>query len=226
MHDQITVNEVDLIRARESRESLMHSIDAKRPTAWRVYGYPESLTFEHYLTAYTRTGAGQGAIHRLRDHCWADGIRIKSPSSDDESTWEKTVSAQLKKIRAWAKLRDFDRRQMIGRFAALIYRVRDGKRLSEPMERARELVDIVPVDESQIKVVQWDSDPASDRYMQPMVWQYRARSPSSTNTQGQPDEWQDVHWTRVQVFAEGVAGPNFFEGRPLLGPGFNALVDM
>lgn len=224
--NEIIVNEVDLVRARESREALLGALDSKRPTAWSVYGYPSDLKFSDYLSAYTRGGAGHGAIHRLLDACWDGEFRIKSQSSDKELPAEKQIKAALKKIRARQKLRDLDRRQMIGRFSAMIYRVRDGKNLIDPMGSASELVDIVAVDESQIKVEQWDSNPASERYMQPVMWQYRARSPSTGDTQGQPDEWQDVHWSRVQVFAEGVAGPNFFEGVPLLRAGFNSLVDL
>lgn len=224
--NEILVNEVDLIRARESREALIGALDTKRPTAWSVYGYPDKLDFKHYLTAYTRMGAARGAVHRLLDGCWVDGVRIKAPGKDAETQWEVAVKASLKKIRAWHKLRDLDRRQMIGRFAAMIYRVRDGKALREPMERASELVDLIPVDEGQIKVTLWDAEPTSARYMQPLMWQYRARSHGATDTQGQPNEWQDVHWSRVQVFAEGVAGANFFDGLPLLEAGFNALVDI
>lgn len=220
------VNEVDLIRTREARETLMGALDAKRPAAWAVYGYPQTITYAQALTAYQRGGAGYGAVHRLLDGCWTDGIRIKATGSDKEGAPEKQIKAALKKIRAWRKLRDLDRRQMIGRYAAIIYRVRDGKELREPMDGAAELVDVVPVDESQIKVTQWDSDPSSERYMLPITWQYRTRSPATSDTQGQPDEWQDVHWTRVQVFAEGVPGVNFFEGRSLLEPGFNSLVDL
>lgn len=204
----------------------MGALDSKRPTAWSIYGYPDSPSYQQLLSAYSRGGAGFGAVRRLLDGCWVDGIRIKSPGSDKESATENQIKAVFKKIRAWRKLRDFDRRQMIGRYAAMIYRVRDGKTLKDPMESASELVDLVPVDESQIKVTQWDSDTASERYAMPVMWQYRARTPSAGDTQGQPDDWQDVHWTRVQVFAEGVAGANFFEGHSLLEPGFNSLVDL
>ena len=111
--NQLTVNEADIIRAREAL--LSGSLDAKRPTAWAVYGYPDHVSFDQYRTAYERTGAGRGAVHRLLDGCWADGIRIKSPASDKESATEKQIKAAMKRVRGWAKLRDLDRRQMIGR---------------------------------------------------------------------------------------------------------------
>lgn len=223
----INVNTSDyaIRQAREELAGFAGSLDAKRPAAWRQFGYRETLTFTDYLQAYERGGAGQGAVHRILDKCWECPPRIKQPAKDEETPWETKLTKLLTGVKGWQKLRDFDRRNMVGRYAGLIYRVADGLALREPMVRASRLVDLVPVYEDQLKVTQWDSDLNSENYGQPTMWQYRMRRPMGTDTQGAPDQWQDVHPSRVQILAEGSVG-DFMDGVPLLKAGFNALVDL
>jgi len=219
----IIANEIDLIRARE--DLLGSALDQKRPDSWRVYGYPDQITFRTMLAAYERGGAGHGAVHRLLDGCWQGLPRIKQPAADKETPWEKKTAQVLRSVRAWHKLRDFDRRNMVGRYAALIYRVADGKALREPLDRAQRLVDLVPVYEDQITVTKWETDTTSEGYGQPLMYQYKTRRLEGADMQGAPMEWQDVHPSRVQIMAEGSAG-DMFDGVPMLKAGFNALVDI
>lgn len=222
----LTLNTSDL-EIRRARESLLTfgSLDAKRPDAWRQFGYRDNLTFEDFIQAYDRGGAAHGAVHRILDKCWQDRPRIKQPDADEETEWETKLKALFSSINAWAKLRDFDRRNMIGRYAALIYRVADGLPLRDPLVRGTRLVDLVPVYESQLKVTVWDSDPDSETYGQPLMYQYRRKPVNHGDTQGRPDQWADVHPSRVQILAEGSVG-DMFDGVPLLRAGFNSLVDL
>lgn len=216
----------DVIRSREELASFFLGLDAKRPGAWMQYGWPETVGFEQMYRAYERSGAGFGAVHRLVDGCWQKKPRIKSPWQDKETPWERKVSQVIKSIRGWAKLKELDRRNMVGRYAGLIYRVADNKPLNQPLDRATKLVDIVPVWEGQLKVTKWHSDPAdAEQYGKPAMFQYRRRDLSATDNQGKPDEWADVHPSRVQILAEGSVG-DMFEGVPLLRAGFNQLVDL
>lgn len=221
-----TVNTADVARARAEFLGIWGALDAKRPSAWEQYGYKQDLTFDDFRRAYERGGAGYGAVHRLLDKCWQDVPRIKKPESDREDAWEKAVDKLLKGVKAWQKLRDFDRRNMVGRFSALIYRVADNMELREPLGTGGKLVDLIPLYEDQLKVTGWDSDTNSPTYGEPTMYQYRRRSPTATgDTQGKPEEWADVHPSRVQLLAEGSVG-DFFDGVPLLKPGFNNLVDI
>jgi len=227
MADPITVNssDLDIIRARENLLGLFGALDAKRPTAWVQYGYPEDIPFDKLLSAYERGGAGHGAVHRLLGKCWEQSPRIKTPDADDESAWEKKAAKVLKAVQAFKKLRDFDRRNMVGRFAGLIYRVKDSKTLDLPLARATALVDIVPVFENQLRVLKWVDDQQAEDFGQPAMFEYRSRPPQTIDTQAQPEKWVAVHPSRVQILAEGSVG-NLFDGVPLLRAGFNALVDL
>lgn len=221
---EIITNSLEISRVR--REFLGSlGLDAKRPTAWTQYGYSQHVSFDMLYAAYERGGAGHGAVHKLLDGCWQKLPRIKRPNSDTESPWEKGVGNLLRSVRAMAKLKDLDRRNMVGRYAAIIYRVADSKALAEPLQRATKLVDLIPVYEDQLKVTTWHTDPEAENYGTPAMFQYRKISPPGTETQGRPEEWADVHPSRVQILAEGSTG-DFFEGVPLLRAGFNRLVDL
>ena len=217
-------NTYDLQLAREAVAGF-GSLDTKRPTAWSQYGYANNPTFAEMLRAYERHPAAHGAVHRLLDKCWQSLPRIKSPASDEETPWEQRVNAIMRNTQAWAKLRDLDRRNMVGRYAALIYRVADGKSLREPLDRASRLVDLVPLYEDQLRVTMWGSDAASETYGQPLMYQYQSRRVTTGDNQGQPIEWADVHPSRVQILAEGSVG-DMFDGVPMLRAGFNSLVDL
>ncbi len=222
---EFVTNTYEIARAREALAAGFGSLDAKRPTAWSQYGYTDNPTFAQMLQAYERHPAAHGAVHRLLDKCWQSLPRIKSPASDQETPWEQRTASVLRSVSAWAKLRDLDRRNMVGRYAALIYRVADGKGLREPLDRAARLVDLVPVYEDQIRVTTWDSDAASPSYGQPLMFQFQSRRVTTGDNQGQPIEWADVHPSRVQILAEGSVG-DMFDGVPMLRAGFNALVDL
>lgn len=211
-----------------ARASVLYGmgLDNKRPDAWTQYGWPEALSVDSLRRAYERGGPGHGAVHRLLDKCWQEWPRIKSPEADEESPWETTLGKLLDGINAWQKLRDFDRRNMVGEYAGLIYRVADGQALSTPLAAAKRLVDLVPVYQDQLRVTAWHNDPADpDNFGSPKMFQYRRRVLSQKDTQGQPADWDDVHPSRVQLLAEGSVG-DFLDGVPLLKAGYNHLVDL
>lgn len=223
----VNTTDYELRRAREELAAgWAGSMDTKRPDAWTQYGYPTEVSFSRLLTAYSRGGPGHGAVHRLLDKCWQEKPRIKEPNADKATPWETKLDALITSINGWQKLRDLDRRNMVGRYAALIYRVADGKRLEEALTPGFKLVDIVPVYENQIEVTLWHQDQNDpDNFGKPKMWTYRARRPDATNTQAKPDEQVNVHPSRVQVLAEGSVG-DFFDGVPLLLAGFNSLIDL
>ncbi len=221
----ITVNATtyDIQRAREEMLGVFGALDAGRPNAWAQYGYKTTLTFADFLQAYERGGAGHGAVHRLLDKCWQEVPRIKQLEADKETPWEKSLKKLLTGINGWQKLRDLDRRNLVGRYAGLIYRVADNKLLSEPLGTGGKLVDLVPLYENQIKVLKWNEDELSQDYGRPEMFQFET-SPPGTMEEARPRTWLKVHPSRVQMLAEGSVNGDFYNGVPLLRAGFNDLV--
>lgn len=222
----LIVNELDLADAVRSRLGLLTGgLDAKRPRAWQQFGWAEDLGFADFFKAYNRGGAAFGAVHRLLDKCWTERPRFKRPEGDDVTPWEDALIRLFDSVNAWPKLRDWDRRNMVGRYAGLILRVADGRALSEPLG-AGKLRDIVPVFEDQLRVTAWFSDAESEDFGKPAQWQYRMRAIQTGDQQGRPDQWVDVHPSRVVILAEGASTGDFFDGVPLLRAGFNELVNL
>ncbi len=224
---ELIINADDLRALSRSRESLLYgSLDAKRPRAWDQFGYPETLSPEKLLQAYLRGGPAYRAVHHVLDRCWQEWPRVKQKAADKETPWETRLQGILEKVNAWPKLQDWDRRNMVGRFSGLILRVADSKQLRDPLMKAARLVDLVPVYEHQLRVTSWDSDSSSETFGLPLMWQYRMRVSDRQDTQGQPERWVDVHPSRIVILAEGAVGDAFFDGVPLLQPGYNSLCDM
>lgn len=220
---QVVVNERTIREIIRSREGLLGGMDAKRPSSWDTFGYQLTVTFDLLLQAYQRNGAAHGAVHRILDKCWAEHPRIKQKGSDDETQWEESVEAVLRAVNGWQKLRDFDRRNMIGRYAGLILRVADNQTPDQPMKTGK-LVDLVPVYEDQLRVANWDNDTNSPAFGQPTMWEYRSRRPQQGTEVG-PERWQQLHPSRVLILAEGSVGDHL-DGVPLLLAGFNHLSDL
>lgn len=216
------ITDLELHRARERyMASLGMSMDAKRPNAWYVFGYTEAPSFAQLRNAYSRHGAAHGAVHRLLDGCWGSVPRVRVDGKERASAFERDFEALMERVNGWAILREVDRRTMIGRFAAVVYRVADNLPLDQPLGRARELVELVPVWESDITVAEWDKDKASPTYGKPTMYSVQVGE-----VDGRPAGAQKVHASRVQLLAEGAVGEDYANGAPLLMAGFNALCDL
>lgn len=225
---QLIANAADQAISRARLALFGSGLDAKRVRAWDEYGYPKTLEFDQLLTAYQRTGAGFGAVSRLLSACWAEWPRIKPDDGTDEVTgWEDTVSAALEKH--WPALMDFDRRNLVGRYAGLVLRVADSLELDQPMGRASRLVELVPLFESQLRVAAWVDDQRNENFGKPAMYEYRTSVEQTTapnsNVAAKPATWIRVHPSRVIVLAEGGSG-DMIDGMSLLAPGYNKLVDL
>ncbi|HGS6496165.1 TPA: DUF1073 domain-containing protein, partial [Klebsiella pneumoniae] len=155
--------------------------NTKRPTLYQEFGYPRTITFHDFYNMYRRNAAGFAVVHRLLDGCWQDYPVIvdgdEAQKAEKANAWEKKVTKFMKKL--WPKVKDADRRNMVGRYSALLLQVKDSKAWSDPVDTRlvkslgeSALVKLIPVWEPQLTVAEWDNDRQSETFGQPKMFNF------------------------------------------------------
>lgn len=208
--------------------------NTKRQRIYQEFGYPNHLTFDDFYNAYERNAIAGAAVKRMADGCWEDYPEVfegeKSKDAEAESEWDKKLKRLLK--RCWKQIKDADRRNMVGRYSALLIQLRDSGRWSEPANKTvigrtadKALVKLIPVWESQLDVSEWDTDPDSETFGQPKMYSF-TELPVEGQQGGAPARQIIIHPDRVIILAEGADDGLLTSGVPLLRPGYNKLLDI
>nr|WP_205067787.1 anti-CBASS Acb1 family protein [Pantoea coffeiphila] len=208
--------------------------NTKRTKLWDEFGYPDQVGFEQYYRAYERNAVAHAAVHKLLDSCWVDNPTIIDGSEAKEATnttpWEKQVTKLLKKH--WPKIKDADRRNLIGRYSALLIQFKDGREWHQPVDRVavgrlkeKAIVKLIPAWESQIKPGNFDTDTMSETYGQPVNYNFNEQPVGDDGTYG-PVRGVTVHPDRIIILSEGSEDENMLSGVPLLRAGYNKLLDL
>ena len=219
------------------RQRMMYAAkpgNTKRTKLYEEFGYPNDLGFEQYYRAYERNPVAYAAVHKLLDSCWIDKPTIIDGDEDKESTettaWEASAGKLLNKY--WAKIKDADRRNLVGRYSALLIQFRDGREWKEPVDtsvvsrlRDKAIVKLIPAWESQIKPGNFDTDTMSETYGEPVSYQFNEQPVGDDGTYG-PVRSVTVHPDRVIILCEGSEDENMLSGVPFLRAGYNKLLDL
>lgn len=192
------------------------------------FGYPAEVTFDLAFHAYTRIGLGRAGVDKTVDTTWQDAPWLQEFARDDgddrpETPVEKAIRERFADLRVWQNLATADRRGMVGRYAGVILRLADNKRLDQPVGRVpgglRGLVEIIPAWEGQLTVSQWDTNETSEGYGQPKMFQFNEAAVDKATTQ--PRQF-NVHPDRVVIWSE----TGTVHGSSALEPGYNSLLDL
>lgn len=208
--------------------------NTKRTKLWDEFGYPDTISFDLLYRAYRRNSAAHAGVHKTLDNCWSDYPTIIDGPLADKSTvsteWEKTVTRLLKKH--WSKIKDADRRNLVGHYSAIILQIKDSRLWSEPVDTALvarlgedALVKMIPVWESQIKPGNYDIDTLSPTYGKPVNYIFSEQPVGDDGTYGNVRS-VTVHPSRVIILAEGSEDENMLSGIPLNEAGYNDLLDI
>jgi len=208
--------------------------NTKRTKLWDEFGYPDQVGFEQYYRAYERNAVAHAAVHKLLDSCWVDNPTIIDGDGSKEATqttpWEQQVTKLLKKH--WPKIKDADRRNLIGRYSALLIQFKDGREWHLPVDRAlvgslkeAAIVRLIPAWESQIKPGDFDTDTMSETYGQPVNYNFNEQPVGDDGTYG-PVRGVTVHPDRIIILSEGSEDENMLSGVPFLRAGYNKLLDL
>ncbi|MBV4366279.1 anti-CBASS protein Acb1 family protein [Erwinia phyllosphaerae] len=208
--------------------------NTKRQRIYQEFGYPNNLTFDDFYNAYERNAIAGSAVKRMLDGCWEDFPEVfegeKAKDAEAESAWDKTLKRLLK--RCWKQIKDADRRNMVGRYSAILIQLGDSGKWSDPPNAAvirrtgdRALVKLIPVWESQLDVSVWDTDPDSENFGQPKMYSF-IELPVEGQQDGAPARQIPIHPDRLIILAEGADDGLLTSGVPMLRAGFNKLLDI
>lgn len=198
-----------------------NQIDTKHARLYAEFGYPESLDFAQYYTAFCRVSPANAAVSLIASETWQDYPTIES--NDVELP-------QTKWVKKWySKLKEADKRNLVGRYSAVLIQYKDGEPWENPVDTAilgrlkeNAIHDIIPCWEAQLTPCDWFTDPNDwENYGKVKSWMY------NEGTVGDCDNPRmfTVHPDRVLIVAEGSEDGNPLSGVPVLRAGFNNLVN-
>lgn len=187
------------------------------------YGWKRDLEFRDFYQAYLRNSLASAAIDKTIGKTWETLPAIWESEKPSDTPDEVAIANRFRERNIWQGLMNADRRGMVGAYSAAIIIVRDGLELSAPVGRLSsidDLVNIIPAWEGQLQVSEWDTDPRSDTYAEPLMFQFSEFEPG--RTYGKPQQFTNIHPSRVLIWSED----GTVNGRSDLEPGFNDLIDM
>lgn len=202
-----------------SREQLLSKmgLDAKRPDAWKEYGYKEKLAFQDFYNLYTRHGVAAGAVDRVAEKVFQSAPWVIQGKPEDEqkptTPWETNFQTLAEELDLWWYFKEAYAMRMVGGWAALILEFAndDGERVQEVPAGAI-LSGLVPVWRGQMQPATRD---AMDNVL---TWNYTPSGFDATDLENSPPV--ALHRQRVYIVGD------YRRGRSVLESGFNAFVDM
>lgn len=202
---QLAVNhamhDAALARARMNLlNPLGMGLDDKRAAAWCEYGFKQNLDFHDFYKLYRRNGLASGAVEKLAGTCWKTNPWVIEGDEEDESRKETDWEGKAKRVltaRLWRRFREADARRLVGRYSALVLRVKDSGKWHEPVKGGRKaLEEVVPVWAASLKP-RWDTNLNSESYGKPIMWNYVERGAN-----GQPGNNINIHPDRVFILGD------------------------
>lgn len=188
------------------------------------YGYPAQLDFSHFWNMWRRFGVAGRAISAFPDQTWLDTPTVESKNA----AFTRDLDALNETHGVWRRLKGLDVRQRVGRYAGMFMRVRDSKKPNEPIEGklggTAALVDMLPLFESQLRVVDTQDDPEADDFGQPTMYEFVGGVEGDRNERTVATTFQ-IHPSRIVIAAEGADNGSIY-GIPVLENVFNDLMDL
>lgn len=200
--------------------------DAKHATLYRDFGYPESLEFKNYYQAYERNGLAKAGVCRPIETCWQEfPALLEKEDTHDKTQAEKDLAAAFERLGFWSHMSEADKYSRIGEYSGVIFRYRDSKPMSEPVDRVagglEGIAEVIPALQGQLEPAEFYSDQAKENYGQVKMWQYNESGVVTDSNNTKMRQFM-VHPDRVHVWSK--TGGIYDE--PILKAGFNDLLTM
>lgn len=187
------------------------------------FGYPQTLDFFNFWNMYRRFGIAKNVVELPTDITWMRTPAIESDSAQFLSDFEKLEKA----VKFWIRVHAIDKRQRVGRYAGMFMRVRDGLSpempISKKLNGVGSIVQMVPLYESQLKVIEVHNDPKEENYGLPKMYQFSGGDVGSRSNKT-ADNF-NIHPDRIVIVSEDADNGGIY-GIPALEACYNSLMDL
>lgn len=187
------------------------------------FGWPNYPVFEDLYALYKRNGIARALVQRPVQKTWQDNpwlLEGEPPHKETEA--ERRIRQRFEELQFWCKLASADEKSRVGEYAGIILRFADNKSFDQPVTTVpggiNGLVELIPVFEKQLEPSNWDTDPQSPNYGQPLMYQFNESA--IPNHVDQPRSFM-VHPDRVHIWSHDGS----VNGASVLEAPLNALLD-
>lgn len=185
------------------------------------FGYPLTISFSQFWNMYRRFGIAKNVADLPVDTGWITPPIVEGTSQFDNDL-QKLIKQGL-----WKRIKGLDNRQRVGRYAGMFMRVRDDKKPEEPIDSKLNglgsLVQMIPLYEGQLTIVNTENNPTEDNYGQPKMYQFDGGSAGNRNEKIR-DSF-NIHPSRIIIAAEE-SDNGSIQGVSSLEAPFNSLMDL
>lgn len=185
------------------------------------YGYPAKLRFFNFWNMFRRFGIARRVVTLWPDQTWLD-----DPIVEGSEKFMRELAVLIESKALWRRTKGLDTRQRVGQYAGMFMRVNDGKAPKEPIEGKLNglgaLVDMIPLYESQLEVLETEDDVRKDEYGKPTMYQFKGGSAGSRNPDLQ--DTFDIHPSRIIIASEDSDNGGIY-GISALEAVYNSLMD-
>lgn len=187
------------------------------------FGYPAALTFINFWNMYRRFGIARNVCELPVSITWMRLPKVESPNAQFMREFERLADF----LSLWIRMSAADKRQRVGRYAGIFMRVRDGLTPDKPLEKKLNgigaIMQMVPLYEGQLRVLSTDTDPLSETYALPTMYQFNSGNIGNRN-ENLANSFS-IHPDRIVIISEDADNGGIY-GVPALEAPYNSLMDL
>jgi len=235
----LTVNEITMAAnsaaetiARQRMMLAGSNINTKHTRLYAEFGWIDHPVFEQFYQLYRRNPVARAIISKLNKGTFQTMPQVIEgdiEDSDDERSDNELAADDFLKT-WWPKIQDGDRRNLVGKYSALILSIRDAKKMDQPVTGALNefsIFRIRPVWEDQLEPIEWNQDEASEDYGDVSMYAFTEYSSVADKTNfAKPTRLVNIHPDRVIIINEGVEDYTLESGESMLEAALNSLMDI
>lgn len=227
-----------------TRESLMirgavltDIIDPRRDID-KECGYPASIVPLQYRAMYDREGIAARVVNIYPDETFTIDPELYETEDPAETTWERAWNELNEEHSVIHYIHRIDQLSGVAYYGVMLFGLDDGKSLDQPVDgindrgeaigtpKERKLLYIRTFDESQVRILRYESDTSNPRYGLPTLYMIRFVDPIvGENALVTGFITAMVHWTRVLHIADNRKSSEVY-GTPRMQNVFNRLWDL